>query len=486
MDLGLPKLEEFSQEKLTKKLFIHPNDDNFLPDFWRKPLSEIIMLINELPRTEDATHDFHIRLTNWNELYDGHSPWAIPGCLYEDESEEFIHRMIQRKMSIQNMYQYEECPEVQLGKILSKPFQKRMKSFEKSDEFAALGNKLYVLKVHLCPKHTSSKEDILDRIKDQVVLWRLLTCFGDTNLNAFHDQILAPAMGWRRNFHAYQYQVPTNGASIFPMDTSAMDRLHLDQLYSKDTADYDVRHFLRKAGDRLIYTYDMGDKWCHIITILKIQDVGTVFRGRDLETIDTQIFKAIPRKEWKLRGSSLLWGEINCPPENSKGCSGLGKYGDILKKGRNFEVPCHEDIINWKDHDIQCAYDFDLEAHRERFDAANAGRQNRRDGVLSYHKDPGSLGFESPCPLSAGDLAAFSGGRQSRKHVTQVDMECKAVETVRRRTVTKSKCNFCGKIQGSNSGLKLLECGRCRKTSYCSATCQKSDWKKHKRTCVPA
>ena len=89
-----------------------------------------------------------------------------------------------------------------------------MKAFQKTPEFAKLGKQLYVLKVELSPKHTSDKEHVLDRCEDSTVCWRLLTCHGDTNLNALHDQILAPAMGWRRNFHAYRYTVPTNGASI--------------------------------------------------------------------------------------------------------------------------------------------------------------------------------------------------------------------------------------------------------------------------------
>lgn len=30
---------------------------------------------------------------------------------------------------------------------------------------------------------------------------------------------------------------------------------------------------------------------------------------------------------------------------------------------------------------------------------------------------------------------------------------------------------------------KLLNCGACKSTSYCSAACQREDWKKHKRVC---
>ena len=184
--------------------------------------------------------------------------------------------------------------------------------------------------------------------------------------------------------------------------------------FSLDTANYDVRHLLRKQGDRLIYNYnyDMGDNWCHIIKVLSIQDMGTTLQGSDMKDLDAQVFKAVGKKEWKLQCSSLLWGEINCPPENSEGCDGLGRYGSILEKGPDYKVPNAQKIINWTDHDIQYA------------------------------------------------------------------------ETVRRKEVTSSKCNYCGKVKGSNSGLKLYTCSRCKRANYCSLECQKKDWKKHKQTCT--
>jgi hypothetical protein len=40
------------------------------------------------------------------------------------------------------------------------------------------------------------------------------------------------------------------------------------------------------------------------------------------------------------------------------------------------------------------------------------------------------------------------------------------------------RCNTCGK---NNS--KLLRCGRCKQVYYCSAACQKKDWRDHKHVC---
>jgi hypothetical protein len=41
-----------------------------------------------------------------------------------------------------------------------------------------------------------------------------------------------------------------------------------------------------------------------------------------------------------------------------------------------------------------------------------------------------------------------------------------------------SQCACCQ--QKATATVKLLACSRCRKTFYCSAACQKQDWKKHK------
>jgi hypothetical protein len=47
-----------------------------------------------------------------------------------------------------------------------------------------------------------------------------------------------------------------------------------------------------------------------------------------------------------------------------------------------------------------------------------------------------------------------------------------------------SQCACCQKQ--ATVTVKLSACSRCKKTYYCSAACQKQDWKQHKKTCSKA
>ena len=40
------------------------------------------------------------------------------------------------------------------------------------------------------------------------------------------------------------------------------------------------------------------------------------------------------------------------------------------------------------------------------------------------------------------------------------------------------QCDYC-----SEKHLKTMQCGGCKKARYCDATCQKADWKNHKKCC---
>ncbi|KAL7623433.1 hypothetical protein AAE478_007115 [Parahypoxylon ruwenzoriense] len=45
------------------------------------------------------------------------------------------------------------------------------------------------------------------------------------------------------------------------------------------------------------------------------------------------------------------------------------------------------------------------------------------------------------------------------------------------------KCAVCGK--GTEDGVSILSCGRCKARWFCGTACQRQDWPSHKKTCIP-
>ena len=48
----------------------------------------------------------------------------------------------------------------------------------------------------------------------------------------------------------------------------------------------------------------------------------------------------------------------------------------------------------------------------------------------------------------------------------------------------ESGCRVCGKGKSDDGGKGLLKCARCQAVRYCSAECQRVDWKEHKKVCA--
>lgn len=73
-------------------------------------------------------------------------------------------------------------------------------------------------------------------------------------------------------------------------------------------------------------------------------------------------------------------------------------------------------------------------------------------------------------------------GKLGKEHPKSSDMQTleDAMEDWMENNV--DGCNKCEK-ERQDSGKPLLHCSKCQKAKYCSAECQKSDWKEHKKVC---
>lgn len=181
----------------------------------------------------------------------------------------------------------------------------------------------------------------------------------------------------------------------------------------------------------------------------------------------------------RLTGVHLLAGEINCPPEDSHGCDGMGQYGSLLKKGPKYLSKDAPMSTNWRPHKIKNAYKFSLANHAARLADAISGKSSAKLG----HKQC-LIPFNSCCGDHGIEGMPTGNGHKVKQH--KKTGWAPITETVKTRPDDKSEavCSHCGRQANVEMGATpLLRCGGCKSTRYCSADCQKGDWVSHKKKC---
>jgi hypothetical protein len=119
-------------------------------------------------------------------------------------------------------------------------------------------------------------------------------------------KLIQAAMGWQ-DMHMHGFAVP--------LQSEAYDRVPASRRYEKDTADgwgeptnneirYELQDLLRQPKDKLLYLYDFGDNWEHIITL-----------------------KAVGETELPL--PHLLKAQQGCPPEDCGGPGGAQYWARV-------------------------------------------------------------------------------------------------------------------------------------------------------------
>ena len=103
-------------------------------------------------------------------------------------------------------------------------------------------------------------------------VWRRLKVSSATTLSVLHDKILAPCLGWVRNYHAYSFTDQTDAAMFGPVGSNAIDMMHLPSngFVLLDDKKFYLGDVLREEGDMLCYDYDFGDHFEHEIFLLDI------------------------------------------------------------------------------------------------------------------------------------------------------------------------------------------------------------------------
>lgn len=172
-----------------------------------------------------------------------------------------------RQMQTQFFYFTQETPEQQFVNVL---VERKRAALAASRDAAAQGRDL-VVRVALAEHPRWGKD--FEELDPPV--WRRLRVSGRTNLRVLHDRILGPVVGWTRNYHAFFFTDFADGALWCPIDeSSAIDMMHVKThviaaLKPSETA---LGELLRAPGDKIGYTYDLGDMFEHTVVLEEIVD----------------------------------------------------------------------------------------------------------------------------------------------------------------------------------------------------------------------
>jgi len=149
-------------------------------------------------------------------------------------------------------------------------------------------------------------------------VWRRLQLRADTRLDQLHE-IIQTALGWE-NYHMHVF-------SFGDEEFGIPDR----ELRFSDERKVTLGDLIAGVGDRLRYTYDLGDDWQHEIVVEDLLDA-------DPET----------------HYPTLVAAKGACPPEDCGGPWGYANLRDILADPSHDE---HQQMLEWLD--LNDANEFD-------------------------------------------------------------------------------------------------------------------------------
>lgn len=165
----------------------------------------------------------------------------------------------------------------------------------------------------------SSDESQVYRIKitlldSEPLIWRRFLFEPNETLFKLH-QTIQIIMGWK-NSHMHLYR--KNNVYYGKPDKESEADFGFETL---DEKKFKVFQVLDKLKAKLIYEYDMGDSWDHVLVLEKI----------------------LPR-ESKLKYPICLEGAMACPPED---CGGIPGYYNLLEIIENPDHEEHEEMMEW-------------------------------------------------------------------------------------------------------------------------------------------
>uniref|UniRef100_A0A7S1KMC9 MYND-type domain-containing protein n=1 Tax=Stephanocyclus meneghinianus TaxID=29205 RepID=A0A7S1KMC9_STEMN len=344
-------------------------------------------------------------------------------------------------------------------------------------------------------------------------VYRIFKVSSSINLELLHDKVIAPIMGWERNYHTYYFRAasprgeeetaeikahgvkmnfydgPTdeqgNATVGFTGDefhgpmttlkrdcihyvqtkTTASDAMHVggfvDQEYIKDPEKATIGELLKQVGDRCLYNYDLGDCWYHCLEVQKV----------------------IPAEDEEADGAVVIYdGSMRCPDEDGEGCEYYQrKVLDLLvqtMKDANDHVTARKlaDACFDRRHALNVMgpfrpLDFDLSERRAALASALGSRNSTRSTKQFTNGrcfGEASIGQKHLVCKKEDDRFDHMGGYMIFNETVNVKPDVKGA----------TLCYNCGTPN------KLKACSRCESAFYCGRDCQSNHWDvSHKKQC---
>jgi hypothetical protein len=165
-------------------------------------------------------------------------------------------------------------------------------------------------------------------------IWRRLLVPADATLAELH-RVIQDAMGWT-NSHLHCFEVAGRRIGMVGVEEDSPEL--------EDERRVRVASILPRKGAKLLYRYDYGDDWEHVVEIEEV---------------------TVPDR--RLAYPLCIGGARACPPED---CGGAGGYEDLLRALTKPEDERHDELLAW------VGGHFDPEG----FDANAVNRLLRGDG----------------------------------------------------------------------------------------------------------
>jgi hypothetical protein len=293
-------------------------------------------------------------------------------------------------------------------------------------------------------------------------VWRRFRCSSHLPLDVVHDKVIAPVMGWCRNYHGYLFSSDDEGYMVEECSSSEMmhvrDYGHYNATGSVE--DTTLGQLFSKVGDKAYYIYDLGDFWKHVMVLEQVLKKGEA-HGQCL----------------------VLDGAMRCPAEDTHG--GVSYQLDILDDYNKLrEDPHNKDLA--REHADACfsggrnalnvkgsfcPTDFSLQKRQEAIQKAFQSRASVLTGVKLFLSGP-DIDVVRPGPGQRILRTIFEDDRFPPHGVATAQ----ELVNIKPDDDREAAC-VCG------DPLLLKLCARCQSISYCCRYCQKKDWPNHKSKC---